>query len=209
MTAVRISVSPASGDAMDYCAADDVIDYADPAIQALAAELSGSPDAGHQADDTGYARAAFTFVRDMISHSADLGRYSTAYRASEVLRHGNAICFGKAHLLIALLRASGIPAGLCYQRLADDDHPGRFDLHGLAAVALNGRWSRLDPRGNKPGIDAQFDLDNERLAWTADPARGEIDYPQVYPSPPPLLLAGLRAARPGPEPYAHLPAELS
>ena len=125
-----------------------------------------------------------------------------------MLESRNAICFGKAHLLTALLRAADIPTGLCYQRLADDSGPDGFVLHGLVATRLAGRWSQLDPRGNKPGVDAQFDLYHERLAWPVDPALGETDYPTVHPSTPPKLLAGLAAARPGPDAYARLPTEL-
>jgi hypothetical protein len=44
----------------------------------------------------------------------------------------------------------------------------------------------------------------------ADPARGEKSCPRVStPARHRSLLAGLRDARPGPEPYAHVPAELS
>jgi transglutaminase-like putative cysteine protease len=200
-----LALHPSSDRTDDYTEADDVIDFGHPAIvlavERLKAGLAGS-------DRVAFAEAAFLFVRDEIDHSADAGHYSAAYRASDVLTGRNAICMGKSHLLVAMLRAGGVPAGLCYQRLADDTVPGAFDLHGLVALRLNGRWSRLDPRGNKPGVDARFDLERERLAWAVDPERGEIDYPSVYASPPPVLLSGLRAARPGPGAYARLPTEL-
>ncbi|CAJ1493055.1 hypothetical protein MU0083_000116 [[Mycobacterium] kokjensenii] len=75
---------------------------------------------------------------------------------------------------------SGIPAGLCYQRLVDGD--GHV-LHGLVAVYLDGAWHRQDARGNKDGVDAQFCLGTERLARPVDESLGEIDYPQLYVSP--------------------------
>lgn len=77
--------------------------------------------------------------------------------ASEVLRERVGLCYAKSHLLAALLRAEGIPAGLCYQRLGNE-HDG-FALHGLIASCIDGAWHRQDPRGNKPGIDAQFSVD--------------------------------------------------
>nr|WP_269749949.1 transglutaminase family protein [Polyangium fumosum] len=75
--------------------------------------------------------------------------------ASEVLRHRTGFCYAKSHLLAALLRANGLPAGFCYQRLA---HGSGYCLHGFNAVELPGiGWYRIDARGNKPGIDAAFD----------------------------------------------------
>jgi hypothetical protein len=48
-----------------------------------------------------------------------------------------------------------VPAGLCYQRLGDGD--GHV-LHGLVAVHLDGRWHRIDARGNNAHVDARFTL---------------------------------------------------
>ncbi len=109
-----------------------------------------------------------------------------------MLREGVGLCFGKAHLLTALLRAQGVPAGLCYQRLTDDGHA--FDLHGLVAVHLSGACHRQDPCGNKPGVDAQFSPDSEQLAWPVRPELGERDYPHVLAWPAPRVISALQAA---------------
>lgn len=178
----------------DYLAADEVIDFRSSAVRRLAMELNN-------------AEEAFLFVRDQIAHSRDAGEWSAAYRSSDVLSARNAICHGKAHLLVALLRAQGIPAGLCYQKLTDDI-PGGFVLHGLVGIYVAGRWSRIDPRGNKPGVDAQFDLDRERIAFRADPDLGEVDYESVYAATNPGLLRALASARPGTTNYEYLPASL-
>lgn len=61
------------------------------------------------------------FVRDQIRHSADYRPNPVTCKASEVLRHGTGYCYAKSHLLAALLRANGVPAGLCYQRLSVGD----------------------------------------------------------------------------------------
>lgn len=45
---------------------------------------------------------------------------TVTWRASDVLRRGTGLCFAKAHLLAALLRAVGVPCGLCYQVLRCD-----------------------------------------------------------------------------------------
>lgn len=95
-----------------------------------------------------------------------------------------------------MLRANRIPAALCYQKLARDDQgPGTSCLHGLNAVWLDGKWRRLDPRGNKPATTAAFDPDCERLAYDIDPARGERDYRDVLAEPLACVLAALRGSR--------------
>ncbi|MEU5665784.1 transglutaminase family protein [Streptomyces longwoodensis] len=171
-----------------YLAADEVIDHDHPVVGRAAADL-----AREAVDSYDYARAAFAFVRDTIPHSQDAGDLRVTWRASDVLEQRTGICHAKAHALAALLRAEDIPAALCYQRLRHDDGTGHV-VHGLVAVRFHGAWHRQDPRGNKPGVDARFSLDGERLAWVPDPAAGERDYPELYAAPHPLVLDALRAA---------------
>ncbi|MEV0562918.1 transglutaminase family protein [Dactylosporangium sp. NPDC050588] len=168
-----------------YLAAGEVVQADHPAVRAAAAALRGGRD------DTGFARVAFEFVRDEVRHSVDARDPRVTVTAAEVLEQRVGLCYAKSHLLAALLRAEGVPAGLCYQRLATGD--GGFVLHGLVAVRLDGRWHRQDPRGNKPGVDAQFSLAGPRLAFTVDPAAGECDYEPVFATPDPGVLAALRS----------------
>jgi hypothetical protein len=66
---------------------------------------------------------------------------------------------------------------------------------GLSAVnPLQGSWHRQDPRGNKPGVDAQFSLTTEQLAWPVATELGEHDYPQLLVSPYPDVVESLRGA---------------
>ncbi|MFE0425406.1 transglutaminase domain-containing protein [Streptomyces sp. NPDC058953] len=170
-------------DASAYLAADEAVDHGHPTVRDTAARLrSDAPDA------YAYARAAFEFVRDTITHSIDADDPRVTWRASDVLEQRTGICYAKAHALAALLRAEGIPAALCYQNLGV--------VHGLVALRLPGRdrWSRIDPRGNNPGVDARFSLDEERLAFPVDPESNEMDYPVLYAAPHPAVLAALRAA---------------
>jgi transglutaminase-like putative cysteine protease len=81
------------------------------------------------------AQRCFEWVRDTIRHSHDYGLNPVTCSASEVLAAGTGYCYAKSHLLAALLRANGIPAGLCYQRLTAYDE-GQYSLHGLNAVDL-------------------------------------------------------------------------
>ncbi len=171
-----------------YLAASTCIDHDHPAVAAKAAALAPA-----DASDEAVARAAFVFVRDAIRHSLDYQQNPVTRRASEVLAHATGYCYAKAHLLTALLRARGVPAGLCYQRLVldADRFPGRYCLHGLVAVHLSAHgWYRIDPRGNKPGVDARFAPPVERLAFPVS-APGEADLPGVFADPLPVVLAAL------------------
>ncbi|MGW0826804.1 transglutaminase domain-containing protein [Streptomyces sp. NPDC002845] len=178
-----------------YLAADEVIDHHHPVVREVAARL-----AKEAADSYVYAQATFEFVRDTIPHSQDSGDLRVTWRASDVLEQGTGICYAKAHALAALLRAEDIPTALCYQK---------FEVvHGLVAVRFNGAWHRQDPRGNKPGVDAQFSLNGERLAWVPDPGSNELDYPVLYAEPHPAVLGALKAAPDRPYLFKTLPTEL-
>jgi len=81
---------------------------------------------------------------------------------------------------VALLRAAGISAGLVYQQV------GSF-VHGLTAVELDGRWVRLDPRGDNAEVSVDFSPDEDRLAYDLPL------YPGIYAEPHPTVLAALRS----------------
>lgn len=173
-------------DPADYLTGDDLVDIDDPGVVALAGSLREQTTS-----DPDFARVSFEWVRDQVAHSLDVQDPRVTVSATEVLADRVGLCFAKSHLLVALLRAEGIPAGFCYQRLGDGDS---FVLHGLVAVYLAGDWHRQDPRGNKPGIDAEFSLTGERLAFAVDPGRGELDYAAVLVRPDSGVVAALRAS---------------
>ncbi|MFC7625030.1 transglutaminase family protein [Microlunatus sp. GCM10028923] len=172
--------------AVDYLGLDAVIDGDHPRVAGLGAELR----AGHP-DDHAFARAAFEFVRDEVAHSFDAGDPRVSVTASETLAHGVGLCYAKSHLLAALLRGQGVPTALCYQRLSDDG--SSHVVHGLVAIKLDGAWHRQDPRGNTNGIDAQFSLTGERLAWPVRPELGERDDPRLHAAPLPSVITTLRS----------------
>ncbi|MFF8374356.1 transglutaminase family protein [Streptomyces lydicus] len=166
-----------------YLAADDVIDHEHPVVRRIVARLSAdAPDA------YAYAETAFTFVRDAIPHSVDSGDPRVTWRASDVLETRTGICYARSHALVALLRARGIPAALCYQKFEA--------VHGLIALKLPGRerWVRQDPRGGEAGAGAQFRLDREQLAFAVRPEFNEVDYPVLFAEPHPAVLQCLRDA---------------
>ncbi|HWQ65313.1 MAG TPA: transglutaminase family protein [Methanospirillum sp.] len=135
-------------------------------------------------DETNQIGGLYRFVRDKIAHSGDIGQTSLVWKAHRVVTAGHALCFGKSHLLTALCRAVGIPAGLCYQRVKRSD--GTYVLHGLTAIWLEdeGRWIRLDARGNIPGIAAEFNPSGpEQIAYPDMKDPGEWLAPQIYADP--------------------------
>jgi len=149
-----------------------VIDSTAPTIVAAAAEI-----AGDAAGDEQVARRCFLWVRDSVRHSVDHRVSVVTCTASDVLRHRAGFCYAKSHLLVALLRARGIPAALCYQRLSLDSAGSGHFLHGLVAVHLQKhRWYRVDPRGEKPGVTSDFCPPEERLPFTPR-LPGEMDVP--------------------------------
>jgi transglutaminase-like putative cysteine protease len=178
----------------------EIIDWSHPSVLAKARELSkGATDAQQT------ARRCFEWVRDEIQHSSDFKRNPVTCCASEVLAAKTGYCYAKSHLLAALLRANRIPAGLCYQRLSIDDTGAPFSLHGLNAVHLpQFGWYRVDCRGNKVGVDAQFSPPVERLAFKLMFPE-ERNFPEILPDPLPVVIAALRTYRTWDDLYKHLP----
>jgi hypothetical protein len=55
-------------------------------------------------------------------------------------------------------------------------------------------WYRIDPRGNKPGVDARFTPPRERLAYPLSQT-GEVAFPRVYPDPVGPVVRALQVYR--------------
>ncbi|HJS09003.1 MAG TPA: transglutaminase family protein [Pirellulales bacterium] len=170
-----------------FLAPSDVIDWVHPDIRALASRLANS-----ESDHRRIARRCFEWVRDKVEHSVDFGRAEVTCKASEVLAHRTGFCYAKSHLLAALLRANGVPAAFCYQRLSVDGTGPPFCLHGLNAVWLpEFGWYRVDARGNKAGVTAEFTPPIERLAFSVR-VPGEADLLAILPEPLPDVVQALR-----------------
>ena len=183
-----------------FLQASQVIDWTSLDVMSKAKELSSSVTG---AEDI--ARRCFEWVRDEIQHSFDFKRNPVTCYASEVLLAKTGYCYAKSHLLAALLRANGIPAGFCYQRLSINDKGALFSLHGLNAVYLPEiGWYRVDSRGNKTGVDAQFSPPIERLAFRLVFPE-ERSFPEILADPLPVVVAALRKFRTWDELYTNLP----
>lgn len=161
-----------------YLEATEYIDWQQSDVLAQAQSLAE----GHNSEEQ-IIRACFEFVRDEIKHSWDYQLNPVTCKASDVLKQGTGYCYAKSHLLAALLRANKVPTGLCYQRLTISGDQPPFCLHGLNAVYLKEHgWYRLDARGNKEGVNAEYCPPIETLAFPIV-NEGEADLPEVWAEP--------------------------
>jgi len=184
----------------EYLKSTEIIDWRHPDISSKANELAYEKD-----NLNDIAGSCFEWVRDEIKHIGDYNIQTISCSASDVLRSGSGICYAKSHLLAALLRANSIPAGFCYQRLSRDDKGPPFGLHGLTAVYLSEfGWYRIDPRGNKEGVNAQFTPPVEQLAFSAQ-IKGEIDFSEILSDPIPIIIEALRQNKSKDELWNNLP----
>lgn len=195
-----------SHDLREYIKSDAVINYDNEEVRGLAGMLFEKA-----ADEVDFIKRSYEYVRDNIPHSADINEDLLTCSASEVLKAGHGICFAKSHLLAAILRCKSVPAGFCYQKLIlDDETAPVLVYHGLNGVYIPGckKWIRLDARGNKPGVDAQFSMDEEQLAFPVRPEKGEVDSYVIYPNPDTEILKTMMTSRTRTELWDNLPVDL-
>lgn len=176
-------------DIKEYLRFTEIIDFNSSNIIDLALYLSSACK-----DEIEITKGVYEYVRDEIAHSGDIRADAVTCKASEVLAHKHGICCAKAHLLAAILRYLNIPAGFCYQWLTSDEDPNLLVLHGLNGVYLQSvqKWIRLDARGNKTGVKAEFNIEEEKLAWPVRQDLGELDIPIIYASPKKEVIDALK-----------------
>ncbi len=183
-----------------YLRASEIIDWQHPGILELAQQI-----ASDQETPTTIAKACFEWVRDEIRHSFDYQMNPVTCCASDVLRYKTGYCYAKSHLLAALLRANKIPAGFCYQRLSIDGQGAPYSLHGFTAIHLPEiGWYRVDPRGNKAGVDAQFSPPKEQLAFKIQVSE-EADFQAILAAPLQIVIDALNAQTTWDGMLCHLP----
>lgn len=206
ISSAPVILLPEVTDIEAYLAVSEVVDFDHQAIQMVSQTFLDTPQT-----ETERAKNIYEWVRDRVPHSFDIQGRVVTCKASDVLQHREGICFAKAHLLAALLRSVGIPTGFCYQRLVcDDAQPGYLTLHGLNAIYLRNlqRWIRLDARGNKPGVQAEFSLEQEQLAFPVRPELEEVNYPTIYARPNAGVVEVLRSHTSPTQLASHLPSHL-
>lgn len=161
-----------------YFNSTEIIDYNNPLVFKKAKQIALNSN-----DIIDIVKKSYTYVRDKIYHCVDFDMNPVTCKASDVLIHKTGFGYAKSHLLVALLRANSIPAGLCYQRIAFNEFNHPYCLHGLVAVYIpEFGWYRIDPRGNKAGINAQFNPPNECLAYN-NSLPGEYIFPKIWDEP--------------------------
>jgi pentatricopeptide repeat protein len=162
-----------------YLAATGYCDVHDPEIDALAHEL-GAADGGSRAT----AVRMFEWVRDEILYF--LGPWGVT--ASQTLATREGTCTTKSNLLVALLRAVGIPAGYGVLRVDAQQywgvvgpafltrHAGAHSTHVHAAVYLDGRWVRCDPSSDRQIAEKSqhYCEQNRLIEWDGTTDRTDV-----------------------------------
>ena len=270
-----------------YLASDPLINYESPEVSSLAEKLRLK-----DCDEISAVKKAYECVRDSFPHTFDVNAQGVACSASDVIKLGHGVCYAKAHLLAALLRYAGIPAGMCYQRLCletPDDQPGlavpdvcglseseqsqklsatsstktqvvtdrpetqsimdnletlsvtdsaeaqsvadsveclsgaghagppttsctkprtRLVLHAANAVYLKSlnKWVRMDVRGNTNGVNAQFSVEHEQLAFKIHPQFDEEDGLVIYSKTPASVAHALSSSKTAQQLKENLPS---
>lgn len=110
---------------------------------------------GDEHDDVAKSVRLYYAVRDGIVYTPYCDFYaSDTFRASGVLAKGSGFCVGKASLLAATARASGIPARvgfadvrnhLCTPRLRALIGGDVFYYHGYTELHVGGKWVKATP----------------------------------------------------------------
>ncbi|MFO0309887.1 MAG: Cro/Cl family transcriptional regulator, partial [Pseudanabaena sp.] len=86
-----------------------------------------------------------------------------------------------------------IPVGFCYQRLSIDDRGAPYSLHGFNALYLPEiGWYRVDARGNKEGVNAQFTPPLEQLAYKTQLPEEE-DFQVIFAEPMQIVIDALQS----------------
>ena len=184
----------------NYLEETEYINYSDKNVNKLAQKLKNESNS-----EIDLIRNTFYFVRDKINHSWDVQDNRVTVSASDVLRERVGICWAKANLLAALLRANGIPSGFSYQRLTLGDTPDTgYCIHALNTIYVStiNKWIRLDARGNNKNIHAEFSLEDEILAFKIC-SEGEFDYRDNHSSPDEKLMMVLKNSTNAIDMYLH------
>ena len=157
----------------EYLKEDDVINYGNENIKRLADTLYQGTS-----DEVEYIKKAYEYVRDQISHSADIKEDAITCSASKLI--------------------------------LDDETAPILIYHGFNGVYVKEfhKWIRLDARGNKESVNAQFSLEKEQLAFHVRVEKGEEDGFVIYPDPDVKVLEKFRIHKTRTELWDDLPTEL-
>jgi len=147
--------------------------YCDWRHPTMFAAIAGQLKGGETETET--AVALFNLVRDGIEYQFAPWGVS----ASETLQRGSGTCTNKANLLVALLRAAGIPAAYGVLRVDAQRYFGPIgpeflttqtsadSTHIYAAAFVDGRWVRCDPSTDRElaALTAHFCPQTQLVEW--------------------------------------------
>lgn len=68
---------------------------------------------------------------------------------------------------------------------------GYYQFLNAFYLSSANKWIRIDARGNKPGINAEFHVCKEQLAFPVRRYFDEIDYKEIYSEPLPSTMSVL------------------
>lgn len=164
-------------DLVEHLRPTEAIQSDDPEIIAVARRLAADGDL------PGTVRRIFDFVHQEIRS----GAYENTIDARTTLRWKDAYCGGKSRLLVALLRASGIPArmigGLILERGA------KRTIHAWVEASINGMWVPFDALNDhyaeRPGTYLQlYQGDKALVNRTSDVNFQYIFQAKAWKTPP-------------------------
>ena len=147
------------GELRPYLEPATFIDSDAPAVRDFARRIVGA-----ETDRVKSAVRLYYAVRDGIVYSPYCDFQSAdTFRASAVLRKGSGFCVGKAAVLAAAARASGIPARPGFADVKNHLSTARlralmngtdvFYYHGYTELYLDGRWVKATPAFDKALCD--------------------------------------------------------
>ena len=195
---------PDRPDVNDYLEHSDIVDYDHPIVKEVAEHLTYGCS-----DSLAKAKAVYDFVKNQIFYSFQINATSVTIKASEVLDKGHGTCYSKAHLLAALMRVSGIPAGFCYQ-LRYDKETERLFVHGFNSVYIqdSSKWMRLDASFHTDEEREHYDSFLEQPELIINKKLGEKDNFAVYLSPSKRVIKALEAFDTVADLRNHMPARI-
>ncbi len=151
---------------MNYLSSTYFFDYESEEIQNLIAELKNTSLSAKEKTKLLYIK-----VRDSwryYPYSLSFSREN--FRASVISKKTKGHCVDKSIILIACLRALGIPARIHLakvknhigvERLTEKFGTNELTNHGMVNVYLNGKWIKLSPAFNVAPLD--FDGENDSV----------------------------------------------
>lgn len=150
-------MSPGAAPSRETLASSDWIDSGAANVASFAKEHAKG------ASDLEKAVSLYYAIRDGVRYNPflDFSR-DDSFRASEVLAKGEGFCVGKASLLAAVARASGVPARVGFAdvknhlttpRLREKMGTDLFVYHGYTELFLEGKWVKATPAFNKALCD--------------------------------------------------------